>query len=196
MRRQLSILLLLLACPTLWAQEAPSERFQVHLSTGTSVASGFGQTQGLMWVAPSIEFHPDSRLTVKAGFASAGSLLPVDYVLQGHKPRDLAPVRQGTRIGALWAAAEYKLSDRFRLWGSIAHLNGFAQPLWLDHSLPLQATAFSGGFGYQFTENSLLEVHFHVVRDNYGTAFPSPLYNPYYGTLGHGMTMTGGPWAF
>ena len=172
MRRHLAILLLLLACPTLWAQEADSTGWHVRLSTGTSVTSGFGQTQSLSWVAPSFEFHPTTRLTVNTGFATVGNLIPLDYKLQGYGTRSLAPLRTGTHATALWAEAEYRVNSRLWFWGAVAHVNGIAQPLWLDHSLPIQATAFSGGVGYHFGESSTLELHIHVVRDHYGTLAP------------------------
>lgn len=166
------LLLLLMAGPILWAQEADTARWHVRLSTGTSVSSGFGHTQSLSWVAPAFEFHPTQRLTVNTGFASIGSLLPTGYKLAGHSPRSLAPLRTGTHATALWAEAEYHVSDHLWLWGAVAHVSGFAQPLWLDRSLPLQATAFSGGFGYRFGERSTLEFNFNIVRDNYGTLSP------------------------
>lgn len=174
------LLLLLIACPTLWAQEVDTAAWHVRLSTGTSVTSGFGRTQSLSWVAPSFEFHPTSRLTVNTGFASIGSLMPTGYKLQGYSPRSLAPLRTGTSATALWAEAEYKVNERLWLWGAVAHIGGFAQPLWLDQSLPLQATAFSGGLGYHIGDNSTLELHLHIVRDNYGTLAPLLYDNPFH----------------
>jgi len=172
MHRTTILLMTLLLLPVaLKAQEADSARWHMHLATGTEVASGFGRTQSLTWVAPSFEFQPTSRLTVKTGFASAGSLLPADFELKGNT-RSLAPRRTGTRATALWAEAEYQVNDRLWLWGAVAHVSGFAQPLWLDRSLPLQATAFSGGFGYRIGDNSSLEMHINIVRDHYGTLEP------------------------
>ena len=177
MKHPLAILLtLLLASGALWAQQADTARWNMHVATGTSLSSGFGNTQSLGWVAPSFQFHPTSRLTVNTGFAGAGSLLPVDFELKGNT-RSLAPRRTGTRATALWLEAEYKVNDRLWVWGAVAHISGFAQPLWLDHSLPLQATAFSGGFGYRVGENSLLEMHINIVRDHYGTLAPLLYYN-------------------
>lgn len=181
MRRHLPILLLalLLCTGPLSAQVTDSTGWHVRLSTGASVTSGMGQTQSLSWVAPSFEFHPTSRLTVNTGFASVGSLLPADYKLHGYGSRSLAPLRTGTRATALWAEASYQVNSRLWLWASVAHLNGFAQPLWLDRSLPMQATAFSGGFGYRFGEKSILEMHIHIVRDHYGTLAPMLYDDPF-----------------
>ena len=172
MRNTLLLLALLLMPVALRAQMADTSRWDVHLSAGSSVAAGFGRVQSLSWVAPSFEFHPTSRLTVNTGFAAAGNLMPVDYKLQGYGSRSLAPLRAGTRATALWVSAEYQVNSRLWLWGSVAHIGGFAQPMWLDRSLPLQATAFSGGLGYRFGESSILELHIHVVRDRFGTLEP------------------------
>ena len=180
MRHRLLLLALLLTTPVaLQAQGIDTTRWHVRLSTGTSVTSGFGQTRALSWVAPSFEFHPTSRLTVNTGFASVGGLMPLDYKLHGLGARSLAPRRSGTHVTALWAEAEYQVNSRLWLWGAVAHVSGFAQPLWLDSSLPLQATAFSGGVGYCFGENSTLEMHFHIVRDNYGTLTPMLYDDPF-----------------
>ena len=163
----------------LYGQEADStRRVQWHLGTGATVASGFGRTQGLMWVAPSVEYQASPKLTLRGGFATAGTLIGADYQLQGRQPRSLAPRKQGTRAGAVWAAAEYHPNDRLWLWASAKLLFGYMQPLWLDHSLPLQAAALSGGFAYRFDNDQLLEMHVSIVRDRYGSTF-GLMYNPY-----------------
>lgn len=176
----LLLTLLLIACPVLRAQVSDTSGWHMRLSTGASVSSGFGQTQSLNWVAPSFEFHPTSRLTVNTGFAAVGSLMPGDYKLQGNGVRSLAPLRAGTQATALWAEASYRINQRLWVWGAVAHVGGFAQPLWLDHSLPLQATAFSGGFGYRIGESSLFEMHINIVRDKYGTLAPMLFDNPFH----------------
>lgn len=168
------LLLLLLSTLGVRAQWADTDPWKLHMSVGSTVASGFGQTQLLSWAAPSIEWHPNTRLTIKSGLLAAGNLLPT-YELKGRGERDLAPLRQGTRVNALWASAEYKVADRLSLWGAVAHLFGMAQPLWLDHSLPVQTTILSGGFRYAVTENSLFEMHFHFIKDNSPIGFLSPI---------------------
>ena len=184
MRTKTILLLLLLGSLGLRGQEvADTSRWQMHLSTGTTVATGFGRTDALGWVAPSFSYQASPRLTLRAGFAYKGTFLPTGYRLQAYGPQDLAPRRQGTRAGAVWASAEYQANDHLRLWASVAHLNGFAQPLWLDQSLPLQASAFSGGFAYKFNSGSVLEMHLHIIRDNYGTLMPL-LYDTPWGFYG------------
>ena len=67
-------MLAVLAFGCAWSQDDTS-RTHVHLSTGATVASGFGRTQALSWVAPSVELKMSDRLTVSGGFAAAGTLL-------------------------------------------------------------------------------------------------------------------------
>lgn len=182
MKRTSCILLaLLLACELVQAQISDSSNYDIHLAAGTSVASGFGHVQSLTWVAPTIEWHPTSRLTVNTGFAAVGNLMPTGYKLNGHSSPSLAPFRPGTRATALWADATYQVNSRLWVWGALAYMSGFAQPLWLDNSLPLQATTFSGGFGYRFGEHSTFEMEINIVHDNYGTLpallYDTPLWN-------------------
>lgn len=177
------------------AQGADTSRFDVHASIGTSVMSGFGRTQSTAWVAPSIEYRATERLTVEAGFGMAGTLLPQGYALQGYTP-SYAPLRQGTRAGAVWAAVRYRVSERLEVWGSVQHLGGYIQPLWMDHSVPLRATAFSGGFAYQAGDFGLVEMHFHFVRDNYGT-LPLGLYgNPWHDPFAVCPGFCTSPWLY
>ena len=181
MKRTLALTItLFLACPMLWAQGADTSKWDFHLSTGSSVAAGFGRTQALGWVAPSFEVKPTSRLTVSSGLMAAADLLPADFSLKGYGDRSLAPRRQGTRLHAFWAKAEYQVNDRLWLWGAVAHVGGIAQPLWHDRSLPLQATAVSGGFSYAVTDRSLFEMHFHFIKDNspIGPISPISLISP------------------
>ena len=180
----LAILLLLLLGTGARAQwqhcaERDSSRLEVHLSTGATVAAGWGRTDALAWTAPSLSYRASDRLTLHAGFAAASSLLG-SYELRGRHNRSLAPRREGTRLFAAALAAEYQASDRLTLWGSVAHLSGYAQPLGLDGAMPVRATAISGGLAYETSNASLLEFHFHIVHDHYGTAAPALLGYPYH----------------
>lgn len=190
------VCLLLTSVGRIQAQEvADSADFHVRVSTGIGAATGFGSMQAVSWVAPSFEIYPTDRLTVRAGFANMGSLMPTGYSLKGYGPRDLAPRRTGTQATAVWAMAEYQVNNRLCLWGAVAHLGGFSQPLWLDHSLPLHATAVSGGFGWKVTDHSLLEMHFTYVHDTYGTAF-GPMYGHHWDPLAPSYTLFESPWSY
>ena len=174
---------LMLTTYLLYGQETDStQRIEWHVATGATVASGFGHTQSVAWVAPRITYRANERLTIHGGIAAAGSLLPEGYRLQGLYSRNLAPVRIGTQATLLWGAAESHPTERLWLWASVAHLHGYAQPLWMDRSLPLQATAFSGGLAYRFNEDHLLELHLSYVHDPYGTAL-GLMYHSYYDPL-------------
>lgn len=179
MKKTLILSLLTLAAIPLAAQDLDTSHFRMSISTGVSVSGGFGRTLPYSWVAPSFELHPTNRLTVNAGFANIGSLMPSDYKLHGYFPADLSPRRTGTQATALWTEAQYRVGNRLSIWGAIAHIGGFAQPLWLDHSMPLQATAISGGFDYRFAGGSLLEMHFTYIRDTYGTLTPLLYTDPF-----------------
>lgn len=196
----LAILLLLLLATGARAQwqhpaERDTSRLEVHLSTGATVATGWGRTDALAWTAPSLSYRASDRLTLHAGFAAASSLLG-SYELRGHHNRSLAPRRNGTRLMAATVAAEYQASDRLTLWGSVAHLSGYAQPLWLDGAMPVRATAISGGLAYETSNASLLEFHFHIVHDHYGNSALGLLGHPYYGPYAPAYELYHGPWPF
>lgn len=150
-------------------QEADTSAWQWHMSVGSAVEAGFGHTQSQLWVAPRIDWQPSQRLKVSGGFAATATLFPY-LELQGKSPRNLAPRKQGTRVGALWAEAEVQTGERTWLWGRVAYANGFAQPLWRSGAMPVEVVALSGGVAHEFAGGQLLELHVHVLHDLYGTA--------------------------
>lgn len=154
------------------AQEggADTSRLRGSVSTGMWMGSGFGQRQHVEWLSPSIELKPTDRLTVQTGFTLTGHLLPQGYRVQAYSP-SLAPRRTGTQTTSMWVAGQYRVNDRLSVWASVAHATGWFQPLWLDHSVPLEATAVSGGFAYELAKGHLLEMHFHLLSDPAGTAW-------------------------
>lgn len=194
-KKAVILAVVLLAAALCAVAQDDTSRTRVHLSTGATVASGFGRTQSLMWVAPSVERQVSDRLAVRAGFAAAGSLLN-GYEIHGYGPTSLAPRKQGTRMNVLWASAEYKVNDRLWLWAEVAHLTGYVQPLWLDGAVPIAATALSGGMAYEFPGGSLLEMHFHFIHDHYGTSQLGLLAHPWYGAYCPDVEIYGGPWPF
>ena len=179
------------------SQEADTSRWDFHLSTGFTAAAGFGHTQTLVWTAPSVAYRASDKLTIRGGLAAAGSLLPAGgYTLHGRGDRSLAPRREGTRAGALWVSATYHPNDRLWLWGSVAHVTGYAQPLWLDGAMPIEATAISGGVEYALGNGSLIGMEFHFVHDRYGTLPPPPYGYGWYGQRMTGMSIYGGHWPY
>lgn len=158
-------------------QGSDTSRWDFHMGVGGAVLNGFGQTQALTWAAPSVAYHANRRLTLHGGFVAAGTLLPNDFQLHGRYGQSLAPRREGTRAGALWAAADWQASDNLRVWAAVAVARGWMQPLWADESMPLAAVAVDGGFTYRFSGGSTLGMHFTFVHDSYG----SLLYPPYCG---------------
>ncbi len=157
-----------------------TSRFDFHMSVGGTVANGFGNTQALTWVAPRISYQATDKLELHAGFAVANSLIPNDFALQGHGTQSLAPRREGTRAGAIWAAAQYNANNNLSLWVAVAKAYGWMQPLWFNSSNPVDITAVAGGFAYRFSSGSTLAMHFSFVNDKYGTLFNTPYGYPYY----------------
>ena len=167
-----------------------------HLSVGSMVGAGFGRTEAVSWVAPSFKWRASERLTLRGGFGVAGSLMPGGYALHGRGPQSMLPLREGTQLGAVWAQAEYRAGENLLLWGSVARMTGFAQPLWATHSLPVDATEVSGGMAYRFNQGSVLAMHFRFVHDEYGFLLHPPYGHNYYGPLSPEWEIYGGPWSF
>ena len=177
-------------------EETDTSRVEFHMSVGSTAAVGFGRSEVLSWVAPRATWHATDRLDVRGGLMVAGSLMPNGYRLQGLYDRSLAPRRQGTQVGAVWAEADYAVSDRLRIWASVLHVSGYAQPLWLDGAVPIEATVLSGGFAYALSENSLLEMHFHVAHDHYGYMLHPPYGHGFYGAFVPSWELYSAPWPF
>ncbi len=171
-------------------------RTAVHLSVGSMVQTGLGGSDAVGWVAPSFRVRANERLTLRGGFVAAGSMMPGGYVLQGRGVRNMVPVREGTQLGAAWVAAEYRASERLLLWGAASHVGGFAQPLWAQRALPVDATAVSGGLAYRFSHNSVLAMHFHFVHDEYGYLLHPPYGHGYYGPLAPDLELFSAPWPY
>ncbi len=180
--------------PSYLSDDTASKAF--HLNVGSMVGAGFGRTEAVSWVAPSFQWRASERLTLRGGFGAAASLLPGGYALHGRGTRSMLPLREGTQLGAVWAQAEYRAGERLLLWGSVAHVSGFAQPLWASHSLPVDATAVSGGLAYRFSENSVLAMHFRFVHDEYGFLLHPPYGHNYYGPFSPDWELYSGPWPF
>lgn len=173
---------------------ADTSRWDLHLSAGATVATGWGKTDALSWVAPSVECRLSDRLTVVGGFAAVGSLFD-SYELQPAGQRSLAPRRHGTRVVSGRVAAEYRASDRLTLWGSVAKTGGWYEPLWTPRgeALDLDVTEFSGGMELVLGTDALLQMHFHIVHDHYGNSALGLLGHPWYGCGVPSMDLYDGP---
>ena len=173
-----------------------TSRWDFHLSTGTSFVSGWGKSNAYVWVAPSVEYRANERLTLRGGFAYAGSLLD-SYELQGYAP-SFAPRRGGTRLVAARVSADYRVNDRLGLWASVTRIGGWHEPLWTPkgEAQPVDVTMISGGFSYALSDDSMLEMHFHFVHDRHGNDALGILGHPYYGYGVPCYELYGGPWHF
>ena len=92
--------------------------------------------------------------------------------------------------------AEYQVNDRLRIWGSVAHVTGGLQPLWLDGALPVGATMLNGGLDYESESLGTFSMYFHIVHDHYGTVAPYPMGYPYASPLIYDPGRCGTPWIF
>lgn len=193
----LAVLLPALTVAAQWRQEVVSDssKWDFHLSTGIAIGSGWGRTDAATWVAPSLEYHASERLTLHGGFAMVNSPFG-QHELRGLERRSLTPRREGTRLLAATMGAEYQVNDRLRLWGSLTRINGFAQPLWHHHAMPVDVTAFSGGLSYATSNDCLMQLHFHFVHDHYGNAALGLLGHPWYGPFCPSYELFAGPWPF
>lgn len=166
-----------------------------HLSTGTSFVGGGGKSNAYFWTAPSVEYRVTKRLTLRGGFAYAGSLLD-GYEL--HYTPSFAPRRSGTRLVGAKVMADYWASDRMNIWFSLARMGGWHEPIWTPkgEAFPVDVTVLSGGFNYALSDDSMLEMHFHFVHDHYGNDALGILGHPYYGYGVPSYELYGGPWFF
>ena len=166
-----------------------TSRWDFHLSTGSMVATGWGKTDALVWVAPRVGYQVNDRLWVGGGFAAAGSLLG-GYQVTGLWNQSLAPRRQGTQVMAARAEAEYRVGDHLTVWASLAYAGGWFEPLWAPRgeALSLGLTALSGGFAYETDNHTFFEMHFHIVHDQYGNAAHGLWGHPWYGPGVPGLT--------
>lgn len=169
------------------AQTADSvdvERWDFHLSTGTSVTFAGREAMPRMWTAPSVTFRPNDRLTLRGGFLAVGSS-PDAYRLHGLQRPSLAPRRRTTSVAAAGVEADYRVSDRLWVWASVWRAGGWLQP-WFDptgEAHRLGITSFSGGFDLKLGEGSALSMSFSMVRDDYGTLFDMPGFYRYGGAF-------------
>ena len=171
-------------------------RWTPHLSAGTSVVSCMGKGNAYVWAAPSVDYRANDRLTLHGGFAAVGSLLG-GYELQGNN-RSLAPIRRGTQLMGATVGAEYQVNDRLNIWATLTHVGGWHEPMWspFNESWPVGVTTLSGGFSYALSNESLLEMHFHIVHDHYGNDALGILGHPWYGYGVPTYDLYSGPWPF
>ena len=165
------------------AVEAAAEdtsRVEFHMSAGTGLAIARGTAQPYLWAAPRLEWHATDRLTLQGGFVAVGSML-ADYRLHGLGPRSLAPRRHETQLAGGHLAASWRASDRLTMWAALYRLAGWGQP-WYDPTgtaLPVDITAFSGGFRYRIGTESLLEMSVTVVNDRHNSLWHLTGYDPW-----------------
>lgn len=175
---------------------ADTSRWDYHLSVGSSLMTSKGKGNAYMWVAPSVNYQANDRLTLRGGFLAVGSLLG-GYELQGNS-RSLAPCRRGTQLMGAAIGADYTVSDRLTLWATVMHIGGWHEPVWspFNEAFNIGVIALSGGFSYALSDESMLEMHFHFVHDHYGNDALGILGHPYYGYGVPCYEIFSGPWLY
>lgn len=165
-------------------------RLQVHGTVGAGMASGWGQTQGYIVMAPRLTYQLDSRWSLKAGFAvvNAVDMLPTP------QPRSMAPRRNSSTAAAVNVGAEYR-SGNMAFTASAFYLGGQTATLWSPVPYNLDAYGVSASMQYRLGDNNYLTLHVGLVRDNTGAIGRMLWENPYYcgwgGPVGYGF---GCPW--
>lgn len=146
-------------------------KWEPHLAVSTGfIGSNYGDNRLFTSVAPSIDYRPNDRWRLNAGFRITSDM--------GFPPvagsRDLAPYKRegGTGLASAHASAEYQVNDRLWLAAAIYHVGGKYAPFYgfgQGGTLDVSATAISAAAAYRFNDHDFLRLSFTVVRDHYGT---------------------------
>ena len=147
-----------------------AQRVQFHMSVGTGVYSVWGNVRSYVGVAPRIEYKASDKVKLDGGFAVVSDLSNNGYRIQGTQSRNLAPVKNGTQLGAVHGGVEYKANDRLLVRGDVFYVGGLYEPLYCP-MLGTQEVSVVGGTAslrYRTKKDSFIDVHMTIVRDNRG----------------------------
>lgn len=174
-----------------------AQRVQFHMSVGTGVYSVWGNVRSYVGVAPRIEYKASDKVKLDGGFAVVSDLSNNGYRIQGTQSRNLAPVKNGTQLGAVHGGVEYKANDRLLVRGDVFYVGGLYEPLYCP-MLGTQEVSVVGGTAslrYRTKKDSFIDVHMTIVRDNRGGFLDDR--NGFRCSLGdyyHGPAMIGSPY--
>ena len=165
------------------------QRWEFHLSMGSALTWNRRSSASLFGITPSVVYRPSERFTVKASatLLNSYSLSPSGYVIRGHEPRNLAPLRNPTGVaGSAMVTALYKVNSRLTLAASLYHVGGdlasgsvFNPWIYGDMPLNFNATAFSAAMRYRIGEDNFLDIHMTFVDDRTGALTPCFYGYPY-----------------
>lgn len=160
-------------------------RFDWHLSLATGVSVGNGATVSFLRVAPHFEFHPNNRLTLRAGFSVLNTTSFAPFLQLNTACRTPYRHSPGSALALrAFVAGEYWLSDR--LWiaaalsidrGSAFFPGGWSPWGFIPNGAPydLNRVGFAAELRYHFDNDSFLRIYLNF--NNGGAPFP---YNPYH----------------
>lgn len=144
-------------------------RFDYHLSFGTGVYSGWGETHSYTYVAPTFEYRFSPKFTAFAGFAVSNDVNASLYQWPS-RTVSYAPLKNSTRAGAAYAGGIYRPNDKLTIAASAFYIGGQFDPLWHRGSaLDIDAYGVSAAVRYRFNKRSSLSIYFDYVRDKAGT---------------------------
>lgn len=168
---------------TLTADTTNPLDFHLSLSTGV-ITSNYAGSRSYISAAPRLSYQLNDEWKLKAGFAMTTDM---SYLTIQPPVRSLAPVRQGTTVGAGWVGAEYQPNDRLRIAGSVFYVGGQWQPMFGPMSqqgaMPVGAYGANATIQYRTGNNSWIELNVGIVRDEAGTLGPL-LWDQWYGGRG------------
>lgn len=179
MRKLLLLSIFILASIGLQAQYAKDSvsKWDYHLTVGTGVVSDFdNQVKGYYMIAPEIEYNPNSRWSIKAGFNAISDM--DSYVFKGREPRSLAPRKNSSTAVGVHLSAQYQVNDRLWLGATVFHIGGQSSLMYTFNPyygwqfgapVDLGITGMSADMRYRIGDSSYLDLHISVMRDQYGT---------------------------
>lgn len=177
-------------------------KWDYHLNVGTGIVSDFdNQVRNYFMISPEIEYKPNSRWAVKAGFNAISDM--DSYVFKGREPQSLAPRKNASTAVGIHLSAQYQVTDRLWIGATVFHIGGQSSLLYTFNPyygwqfgtpVDLSITGFCADMQYRIGDNSYLDLHISVLRDNYGTLpilYDNLYYNAYRSGVGFGPFSTG-----
>lgn len=167
------------------------DKWDFSLSLGAAVMGGSYGSASLFGIKPTVIYHPNNKLSVKASVSSFDSYSFTNgyYSIRGNTPRSMAPVRYAANALSFDIAAAYQINSRLTVAAAISHWDGalasaaFLNP-WMMSGYPmmLNATAYTAAMRYKFGKSSYLDIHMTFIDDREGSFAPLFFANPFRGS--------------
>lgn len=162
---------------------------EFHLSMGGGFIGSRYSSASAFGITPSVVYRPSEKFTLRtsATVLNSYTLAPGGYHIQGHRPRNMAPLRNPNSLAmAITMSATYQVSDRLWIAGRVMCLNGslasgaIVNP-WFAPDMPvdLNATAVTAAMRYRIGNDSFIDFHFTYIKDRTGALGPLLFGGPY-----------------